>query len=247
MLKGQVDFVARLLDTGITFTPIHFKPPVAGVSSATVEMRGLEELSGTVRISLVANSADGISLARTVIESTFNRLAFFHGLAIEPARVTGSNFSPANPQPGNYLYPGTGYINITGYAPKVIIGISSTTIQSELEQPEPPGEVNFGHIRSARLSVGPVEEFMHLYAILLIFFNDRQKEVDGFTVSIEPSVQQTRNPRSTQGTLETVYTRLRNELAHKREGAVLETTKLEMSKYLAGLRTIVQQAISQHS
>ncbi|RFC39359.1 MAG: hypothetical protein DID89_2727547978 [Candidatus Nitrotoga sp. CP45] len=212
-----------------------------------VEMRCLEELTSTVRISLMANSADGISLARTVIESTFNRLAFFHGLAIEPARVTGSNFSPANPQPGNYLYPGTGYINITGYAPKVIIGISSTTIQSELEQPEPPGEVNFGHIRSARLSVGPVEEFMHLYAILLIFFNDRQKEVDGFTVSIEPSVQQTRNPRSTQGTLETVYTRLRNELAHKRKNAVPEITKLEMSKHLAGLRTIVQQAISQHS
>ena len=249
MLKGQVDFVARLLDTGITFTPIHFKPPVAGVGSAMVEMRGLEELSGTVRISLVANSADGISLARTVIESTFNRLAFFHGLAIEPARVTGSNFSPANPQPGNYLYPGTGYINITGYAPKVIIGISSTTIQSELEQPEPPGEVNFGHIRSARLSVGPVEEFMHLYAILLIFFNDSQTKIGGFVVSIEPSVQQTQSlsKHAHVGMLETVYTRLRNELAHKRKNAVLEITKLEMSKHLAGLRTIVQQAISQHS
>lgn len=245
MLKGQVDFVARVLDTGITFTPVHFKPPVSGVESVTVEMRGIEELSGTVHISLVATAADGESLARTVIESIFNRLAFFHGLAIESARVT-SNFSPVSPQPGNYLSPGTGYIHFTGYAPKVIIGISSATIQSELEQLEPPGEVHFGSFRFARLSAGPVKEFMHLYTILLSFFKD-QKKVDGFVVSIEPSVQQTPRPFKQAGILETVYTRLRNEFAHKREGAVLGTTKLEMSKHLVGLRTIVQQAIFQHS
>lgn len=180
------------------------------LKSATVAMRSIEELSGTVRISLVANSADGISLARTVIESTFNRLAFFHGLAIEPARVTGSNFSSANPQPGhNILSPGAGYIHFEGFAPKITVGISSATIQSELEQSGPPGEKSFGHLRSARLSVGPVEEFMHLYAILLIFFKDSQKKVDGFAVSIDPSVQQTRSPKYPEA-LETVYTRLRN-------------------------------------
>ena len=142
---------------------------------------------------------------------------------------------------------GTGHIIITGFAAKVSRGISSATIQSELEEVEPSGEINFSHIRSARLSVGPVEEFMHLYAILLIFNNDSQQKVDEFVVSIEPNVQQTRSPKKTKTiALETVYTRLRNEFAHKR-GAVLSTTKLEMSKHLAGLRTIVQQAISQHS
>ncbi|MEO6422733.1 MAG: hypothetical protein ABIO31_08435 [Candidatus Nitrotoga sp.] len=212
-------------------------------------MRGTEELSGSVHISLVATPADGISLACTVIESTFNRLAFFHGLAIEPARVTDSTFSSTNTQPGhnpshNIVSPGAGHIIITGFVPKVFIGISSATIQSELEQVGPSGEMHFSHIRSARLSVGPVEEFMHLYAILLIFHNDLQTKVDEFVVSIEPGVQQTQNPKTLK--LETVYTRLRNEFSHKR-GAVLRTTKLEMSKHLAGLHSIVQQAISQLS
>lgn len=231
MLKGQVDFVARLLDTRITFKPVCFKPPVADIDSITVEMRGIDELSGAVHISSVATSAEGISLACTVIESTFNRLAFFHGLAIEPARVTGSNFSSTDPQPShnpshNIVSPAAGHMIITGFPPKVFIGISSVTIQSELEKVEPSGEMHFSHVRSARLSVGPVEEFMHLYAILLIFHNDFQKDVDKFVVSIEPGVQQTKNPNSLK--LESVYTRLRNEFAHKR-GGVLSTIKLEMS------------------
>lgn len=252
MLKGQVDLVARLLDTRITFKPVCFKPPVADIDSVTVEMRGTDELSGTVHISSVATPADGISLACDVIESAFNRLAFFHGLAIEPARVTGSNFSYTDPQPDhnlnhNIVLAGTGHIIITGFAAKVSRGISTATIQSELEQVEPSGEINFSHIRSARLSVGPVEEFIHLYAILLIFNDDSQKKVDDFVVSIEPSVQQTQSPNETKKIkLESVYTRLRNEFAHKR-GKVLSTTKLEMSKHLAGLHIIVQQAISQLS
>lgn len=247
MLKGHVDFVARLLDTGVTFAAVHFKPPVAGIDKAAVETRGIEELFATVHVSTVATAADGISLARSVIESVFNRLAFIHGMAIEPARVTGSSFSPASPRPGHHLVPGTGHLTITGYSPKVTVGISPSTIQGELEKPAPQGEANFGHFRSARLSVGPVEEFMHLYAILLSLFNDKQKNVDSFVASIEPSVQQTQMPGQAAGMLETIYTRLRNELAHKRQGALMATTKLEMSNRLAGLRTIVRQAIAQHS
>lgn len=91
-----------------------------------------------------------------------------------------SNFFPVSPQQGHpTVCLGTGHLHFTGYAPKVIIGIASATIQSELEQSELPGEMNFGHLRSARLSVGPVEEFMHLYAILLIFSKTaRRRSID---------------------------------------------------------------------
>ena len=61
---------------------------------------------------------------------------------------------------------------------------------------------------------------MHLYAILLSLFNDKQKNVDSFVASIEPSVEQTQMPGRAAGMLETIYTRLRNELAHKRQGAL---------------------------
>ena len=247
MFKGQVDFLARVLDTKETFTAVHFKPPVSGVEDVVVEMRGIEELYGTIRISSVATADDGMNLAQSVIESTLNRLAFFHGIAIEPARVTGSQFSPLTQQPGHHLVAGTGHLQITGHAPRVTIGVSPATIQSELESLEPPGEVNFGHFRSARLSVGPVEEFMHLYAILLSLFNDSQKRVDGFVVSIEPGVYRTQIPHKPIGNMETIYTRLRNELAHKRQGVSVQATKFEMSKYISPLHTIVRHAIAQHS
>ena len=255
MFRGHVAFLARVLDTRESFTTVHFKPPVAGVEGAVVEMRNIENLFGTIRISSVATDADGMELGRSVIESSLNRLAFFHGMAIKPACVTGNHFSPITQQPDNHLVARVGclapqpcYVPFGGHAARATFSVSSTTIQSELESLEPPGEVNFGLFRSARLSVGPVEEFMHLYAILLMLFNDNQKKVDKFILSVEPGVQQTQDPHNrSAGNMETIYTRLRNEFAHKRQGVLVQETKSEMSRYIEPLLTVVRQAISQHS
>lgn len=43
--------------------------------------------------------------------------------------------------------------------------------------------------------------------------------------------------------METVYTRLRNELAHRRLGVNIETTKTEMASRLNGLRAVTKMAI----
>jgi len=43
--------------------------------------------------------------------------------------------------------------------------------------------------------------------------------------------------------METVYTRLRNEFAHKRAGVDLQKTKAGMADKLGGLRTLAKRAI----
>ena len=43
--------------------------------------------------------------------------------------------------------------------------------------------------------------------------------------------------------METVYTRLRNELGHSRKGVNLQDTKAEMANQLGGLIAITKRAI----
>jgi hypothetical protein len=67
----------------------------------------------------------------------------------------------------------------------VVLGIYPAQLRDELEQPSSPGERNYGLFRSARQSLSPVEEFMHLYHILLMLCNqgyqkELQERVDDF-------------------------------------------------------------------
>jgi hypothetical protein len=89
-----------------------------------------------------------------------------------------------------------------------------------------------------------VEEFMHLYHILLMLYNDSQPEVDRFIESQEPGVPKTLSSHT--GKMETVYTKLRNELGHKRARVNLENTKREMGHWLPGLIALTKRAIELH-
>jgi hypothetical protein len=257
MFKGRVDFVARIADVHITFPRFAFVPPQSGVESVELESRTGDEISGVVQIAQVPTTDAGMNLARSAMEAALNRITYFHSTAIEPARVTASEFSPVDPSPGHHLTAGTGYYHLTGHAPRMTRGLSHTALKAQLEESAPAGEVSFGLFRSARLSVGPVEEFMHLYNILLMFHNDDQSKVDAFIIAKDPSAPQTQQPPQQfrgqppskaprRQRMETVYTRLRNELAHQRVGVNLDNTKVEMARRLSDLRMLMKRAIELH-
>jgi len=128
----------------------------------------------------------------------------------------------------------------------LVVGVPAARLKTELEQASPPGEGNFGLFRSARLSMSPMEEFMHLYHTLLMLFNDSQAAVDAFIRGEDPVVPQTQHPLKGPGVMETIYTRLRNELAHKRAGVNLHNTKTEMAERLGGLIALTKRAIELH-
>jgi hypothetical protein len=91
-----------------------------------------------------------------------------------------------------------------------------------------------------------VEDFMQLYNILLMLSNDSQAEVDAFILGEGAAVPQTQHPLRGPGVMETVYTRLRNELAHPRAGVNLHNTKAEMANRLGELVALTKRAIELH-
>ncbi len=242
MFKGSVSFVARIKGNGLSFPKIMFEPREVGIDQVEIEAPDGNEIRSTVHVSSVASAEHGRALAAKVNRVALDRIAFNHGIAIEDARKADDHFSPINPQPG-VLYASGASIAVFAGRASLTVGLGAATLKNELEQPTLPGEQYYGLLRSARQSGSPVEEYMHLYNLLLMLHNDLQNDVDRFIVGHDPAVPQTQHPKKRVGVMETVYTRLRNEFAHKRNGVDLATTKEEMVDRLGGLLTLVRRAI----
>jgi hypothetical protein len=98
--------------------------------------------------------------------------------------------------------------------------------------------------RFAVQSDDPVTRYMFLYNILLQIHNDRQTKVDDFIRKQEPTVKPDRSPIRPD-VCETIYTRLRNEIAHLRSNATLEMTSKEIKSKVQDLQLLTKKAIEQ--
>lgn len=88
----------------------------------------------------------------------------------------------------------------------------------------------------------PMARFMFFYNIILTLNGDRQAKVDSNILSVAPDTPQTASPINS-GAQETVYTRLRNEIAHKREGVEFESTSSEVNQWVSALGSITKQLV----
>jgi len=252
MFKGMVTFRARIKGNGLKFPLVEFNPNETGVDRVEIEGPNGDEINITVYLASVPSHDEGRALATKVNTAALNRICFCHSISIENARSTGDQFPPMNPQPG--VIEGTVSTSL-GYSWEIrsAVSIPAAQLKTELEQPSLPGENKYGFFRCALQSISPVEEFMHLYNILLMIYNDNQSDVDSFIASEDPTVPQTRQPeikrpgkkhsRKNAVMKETVYTRLRNEFAHRRAGVNLDNTKSEMFNRLGQLIGLTKWAI----
>ena len=251
MLRGIVKFRARIVDADVTFPLVEFNPNEPGIEKVEIEGPNGKEILTAVHLNGVASPTDGIAIATKVHIAALDRISFFQGIAIENGHVTEKEFSPIDPPPpGEFcLNAEAGQLSLVGKDATLAVGLSASHVKTELEQVTPSGERNFRLFRSARLSTSPVEEFMHLYNILLMLFDDEQAGVEEFIFEQEPGVQWKHRPevkrpkRRKPLKKETVYTRLRNELGHKRPDVNLDDTKAEMTKCLSELRALTKRAI----
>jgi hypothetical protein len=254
MLRGIIKFRARIVEANkeLTFPSFDFNPNEPGVEKVEIEGTKGDEILTTVHITSIATPEAGVDIATKVHMVTLDRISFSHDLAIENGRITESQFSPTDPPPAGQIRitPGTEHMNFYTDAAKVRLGLPDITgLKAELEKPAPPGERNFRLFRSALQSGSPVEKFMHLYNILLMFFDDDQPgaqgRLDDFVRKERPGVSENVHPKFA-GVYETVYTRLRNELGHHRQNVNLDQTKSEMTARLGELIDLTKRAIELH-
>ncbi len=108
--------------------------------------------------------------------------------------------------------------------------------------------LNFRNSSSLRLyssaiqQEDPIARFMFLYNIILTLSGEKQAAVDKNILSIAPESPKSTSPRNINAQ-ETVYTRLRNEIAHNRVGTDFGATSTEVSKWVSELGQITRQLI----
>ena len=89
----------------------------------------------------------------------------------------------------------------------------------------------------------PIVQFMLLYLILYEIQHDKQQAVDTYVMKVAPSTPQSVSPRPHKSEImETIYTKLRNEITH-RTNVPYKTTRAEIINHLYEFRRIVRTAI----
>jgi hypothetical protein len=93
----------------------------------------------------------------------------------------------------------------------------------------------------ARSLKDPVSRFLSLYAMLSSIAKDRQQEIDRLIRAEEPTVASSVSTRN--GKPETIFTRLRNELAHHRDGVSVFSTHQEIALHVSRFEWLVERII----
>jgi hypothetical protein len=248
MFNGSVNYVTDVKGNGLTFPRFEFDPKVPNVEKVELEATG-QVVRGTVYLTNVSTQEDGRRIALKVVTDALNRISYHHASALELPFTTGDQFAAVHPAPETLGSVGaTVVLHMTGTV-GVVLGVNPTQLKNRLEEAASPGEHNFELFSAALRSKSPVEAFMHLYNILLMLLGDNQANVEAFVRTHEPGVPETPHPlypNSQPPRMETVYTRLRNELGHQRAGVSLIHTKAEMENRVGGLRDLTKKAIELH-
>jgi hypothetical protein len=250
-VQGTIKFSAQIVDEkGLTFPLFEFSPNEPGVDKVEIEAPTDGEIKCTVHLSGVDNYEQAEAISTNIHLAVLDRISFYYGISIEDGRLTVVDIRPIDPAEGSVIIPMVGHSGIKGAPAKLVHGLTEASLKPKLEQIAPPGGRSFSLFRSALLSKSPVERFMHLYNILLMFFNDDEPgaagRLDNFVRTENPGVPQTAHPKF-PGVSETVYTRLRNELGHPRRGVNLDQTKAEMKTRLGELIALTKRAIELNS
>jgi response regulator of citrate/malate metabolism len=93
----------------------------------------------------------------------------------------------------------------------------------------------------ARSLEDPVSRFLSLYAMLSSVANDNQQQIDELIRTEEPTVACSPSPRHSRP--ETIFTRLRNELAHHREGVSVFATHDEIRLHVGRFEGLVRRIL----
>jgi hypothetical protein len=237
---GIVEYVAPV--AGVRFAAIEVSNSHPAVEKIVVETQGSEQINVVFHLTDVFTDTEANVIAGDILASILNRLAFELDVSIGQPHLRG--FSLPNDAVG------ASYTVSTSMSALWKVVAPTDTLDDErrrelarlLEQPFSRPDLSSAY-RFAGTQSDPVTGFMFFYNILLQLHHDRQEQVDAFIRRKAPDVSQSLSPKK-KGKFETVYTRLRNEVGHKRPGTTPEQTRAEIEGNVAALQTLVKAVIS---
>lgn len=240
MVTGTIEFVAPI--AGLRVTPIEVPSPHPTVEKIVLKAQDDEQMNIVFHLTDVFDFEDAAAIANGILPSIINRLAFYRNIPVGEPHFTGGTL-PKDASGSSYTVRSNLLLMWDEAVPVLTLGNDERQeLARLLEQP-----YTHPHLHSAYRFAGNqkdhVSRFMFLYNILLQLNSDKQQQVDAFVRSEMPSVPQSPRPDH-PNIIETVYTRLRNEVGHRRSGTTPEQTHKEIQDNVAAFQELVRTAIS---
>jgi hypothetical protein len=236
---GTIEFAAPI--AGLRFAPIEVSSSHPAVQKIVLEAQD-ERMGIVLRLTDVFDFEDAEAIANGILPSILNRLAFHRNVPVGEPHFTGGTL-PKDASGSTYTVRSDRLLMWDQAIP--VLTLDEDTRQDLarlLEQPYTDHYL-YSAYRFAGNQNDPVARFMFLYNILLQINSDSQQWVDAFILSEVPSVPQSPRP-DRPNVIETVYTRLRNEVGHRRPGTSPEQTRREIQDNVAPFQELVRTAIS---
>jgi hypothetical protein len=260
MFKGTVTFKSNF--PGIEFESVEFAYPDSKVLLANIKSSYSEGVTLIVEITNADSLDEVFSKAKEVADWTAKLLTFKLGVLFQSFRQVDDKIIEEQLQADGSIKSNHCIIahhriegSITSFSTLSTQELSE--IKTFLEQKKYNGFVYYDLFYFALNLTDSISKYMILYYIILSICNDRQKEVDKFILKCEPNVPtfkrykpQNNHYRNQQiynnvkEIPETIYTRLRNQVAHTSSSNTIEQTRNEIQKRLKGLIEITHKLIN---
>lgn len=228
------------------FAPLEVQTTEPGVANVVVGCPGESPIEVIVKIASSASADTARITGKSICRTILSRLSLKYRLCVQEPLVA-EDLQEENDTAVTNLAAGAMPMSCPGKDSKDVKPEDVSGLKADLEDPTPPGHIYYDLYRLAMQAEDSVDRFMSLYRLLLILCLNKkgeedQKCVDNF-IERNTSEKRTHERPGMPNVLETVYSSLRNNIAHVRKGVDLAETRREMNTRVYGLAEVVKNAI----
>lgn len=245
MVKALVTY--RISGAYLVFAPVTFSFP--GSANAKVKMEAPvvanpdeSSIHLCVEIEGMTTQEEALAEASAVATAVADRLVYERGSYFPTPTIFETAFVENGVQSlGSSLAMSCRGVMVNSLAAESISKLVATVSQASFA-----GEPHLATLRAALGCDDPIGKFLCLYGILMTIAGDDQAKIDAIIERHGPTPKEPRTPRPDKPLIkETVYTRLRNEVAHRLSTRAIGAIRSEMEQRISGLKDIVRNAIAE--
>lgn len=238
MATGNISFSALI--QGFKLEPIELVSSNPSIKKIIIEAKG-EKIIFLFELTDVFDKSEALSVTSPIVELMINRISFKFSIKIENANC--NSWSPRVQGDDKSIVLEDIWIGSNVIESIMMPGEKSRNqLIKELEVPTSARDIYLPQFRFAINQDNSLSKFMLLYNLLLMLNNDKQSMVDKCIINIDGNTQVSPQPHK-KGNTETIYTRLRNEVAHIRENAIQSKIFEEIKSNVGVFQEIVKKRI----
>jgi len=246
MATAKVSFAAHI--EGLDLEQVDAGSCDPSVKKISIRTENENTLAIDFELLDVFSTEDAMSIVGPLIGPLVNKVSYEFDCSIGEPRFTGMSL-PTDPSGSHHQVIGE-ILCLNDLVADTLKPNESKRekLRRSLELPLAETDVYLSLHRFCMGQKDPLSRFLSFYHLVHIIAADERESqisVDRAIAGIDPNVEWSAKPNTNNNKFETKFTRLRNQVAHRRPGKSLEETRQEIEENVDGLRVIAKEMVRQ--